>query len=229
MERKRKEMKKTLRKEENDFNFEYVVGVDEVGLGCIAGPILSVAICFKKDNLSYLREICLETKRTKYFITDSKQLPENVREYFYNKIITLYSSIGYGWVTTEEINEIKNIHLCGIISRSRAVNDLLRWSEVVPDVILVDGPKIFDKFNLKEKIKIETVVGGDAKYVSIAAASIIAKVTRDNFMKNLDNEFPQYDWKQNKGYRSPKHLNAIKKYGLSIHHRTYLINEKGGL
>jgi ribonuclease HII len=213
-------------KEENLGKFEYIVGIDEVGLGSIAGPVVAVAIMFDKPTLQYLRTITYQPKKKVYYITDSKQLPPKVREYFNEKILTLYKSIGYGIVTIEELNQIRNIYQGGVIARSRALVDLLRWTEAKPDLVLVDGPKEFEDY-LKQTVNlnVKAVVEGDKKYVSISAASIVAKVFRDNIMKKLAEEYPYYDWEHNVGYRSPKHLEGIRKYGTSKYHRVWMLQK----
>jgi ribonuclease HII len=216
-----------MKKEEDLNQFEYIVGIDEVGLGSIAGPVVAVAIMFDKSTLQYLRTITYRPKKKIYRITDSKQLPPEIREYFNEKILTLYKSIGYGIVTIEELNQIQNIYQGGMIARSRALIDLLRWAEAKPDLVLVDGPKEFEN-NLKQivNLNIIAVVKGDEKYVSISAASIVAKVFRDNVMKKLAEECPYYDWEHNAGYRSPKHLEGIRKYGISRHHRVWMLHNR---
>lgn len=217
-----------MRKEEKDFSFEYVVGIDEVGLGAIAGPVVAVALMFDKDTLEYLRTLTYQPKRKIYHITDSKQLPPEIREYFREKILQLYKAIGYGVVTVDELNTIKNISIGGAIARSRALTDLLRWTEVKPDLVLVDGPASFaeelKKLNLRG-INIKAIVKGDQKYISISAASIVAKTFRDNIMKQLAEETEFKSWKDNVGYRSKEHYQEIKKFGLSKYHRAYLIKE----
>jgi ribonuclease HII len=213
-----------MKKEENLGTFEYVVGIDEVGLGSIAGPVVSVAITFDKPTLQYLRTITYQPKKKVYYITDSKQLTPEVREHFAEKILTLYKSIGYGIVTIEELNQIQNIYQGGMMARSRALIDLLRWAEAKPDLVLVDGPKEFeDSLKQTVNLNITAVVKGDEKYVSISTASIVAKVFRDNIMKKLAEECPYYDWEHNMGYRSPKHWEGIKKYGFSEHHRIWMV------
>jgi len=220
-----------MKKEEDLGKFEYIVGIDEVGLGSIAGPVVAVAIMFDKPALQYLRTITYQPKKKVYHITDSKQLPPEVREHFNEKILTLYKSIGYGIVTIEELNQIQNVYQGGMIARSRALIDLLRWAEAKPGLVLVDGPKEFeDSLKQTVNLNITAVVKGDEKYVSISAASIVAKVFRDNIMKKLAEEYPFYDWEHNAGYRSPKHWEGIKKYGLSGHHRVWMLgsSQKSG-
>ena len=213
-------------KEEDLGPVEYVVGIDECGLGSIAGPVIAVAIMFDKQTLQYLRTVTYKPKKKVYYITDSKQLSPEVRCYFDEKILFLYKSIGYGIVTIEELNQIKNIYQGGMIARTRALADLIRWVEVKPDLVLVDGPKEFET-NLRQiiNLNIKAVVKGDEKYVSISAASIVAKVFRDRIMKDLAKECPYYDWEHNMGYRSPKHLEGIKKYGLSKYHRVWMVHK----
>ena len=213
-----------MKKEEDLNQFEYVIGIDEVGLGSIAGPVVAVAIMFNKPSLQYLQTITYQPKKKIYYITDSKQLPSEVREYFSEKILTLYKSIGYGIVPIEELNQIQNIYQGGMLARSRALTDLLRWTEVKPDLVLVDGPKEFED-GLKQivDLNIKAIVKGDETYISISAASIVAKVFRDNIMKKLAEEYPYYHWEHNMGYRSLKHLEGIKKYGFSAHHRVWML------
>lgn len=210
--------------EEQDFAFEYAVGIDEVGLGAIAGPIIAVACMFSKDKLPYLRQLDYKPKKKSYYITDSKVLPPEVREHFHEKILQLCDSIGYGVVTVEEINEIQNIATCGSIARSRALIDLLRWAVTVPEIVLIDGPQSFEDQLPIRSIKTKAVVKGDSKYVIISAASIVAKVTRDNIMKESHHMYPYYCWDQNAGYPTSSHIESIKKYGTTPEHRIYLVN-----
>lgn len=215
-----------MKNEEDQFQFKYVVGIDEVGLGAIAGPIVAVAIMFDKETLQYLRTITYKPKKKTYTIDDSKKLPADVREHFCQIILQMYKAIGYGIVLVNEINTIKSIYQAGIVARSRALFDLLRWSEILPDLVLVDGPPQFEKFltiSSFPQCTVKAIVKGDSTYISIAAASIVAKVFRDNIMKNLAEQFPEYKWEQNVGYRSVAHFEGIKKYGVTEHHRVFLL------
>jgi len=181
-------------------NIKLLAGVDEVGRGPLAGPVVAAAVIF--DSATIIEGI-----------NDSKKLTENKREEL-NKIIqTKALSFGFGIIEHTEIDEI-NILQATLKAMKQAIDNL----EVRPDVILIDGNKSFDS-----DIETKTIVKGDSKSFSIAAASILAKVKRDNMMRKFANNYPQYYWEKNKGYGTKQHVEAIKKYGATpLHRKTFL-------
>ena len=176
-------------------NYQGVVaGVDEVGRGPLAGPVVAAAVIIDQNNLIK-------------GIKDSKKLSKNKREELYVKITQNYVwSIGV--VEPKEIDEI-NILEATKKACVLAVEGLIKE----PSVVIVDGNMKFSDKRFVSYIK------GDDKSISIAAASIIAKVTRDRMMELLHQEFPYYFWAKNSGYGTKEHISAIEKYGSSIHHR----------
>lgn len=183
---------------ENDLinqNIEYIAGIDEVGRGPLAGPVVSCAVILPKGY--YLPGL-----------TDSKKLSEKKREFYYDKIINDAISYGVGIVDVSDIDKF-NIYNCTKISMIQAVNKLAKK----PDHLLIDAMSI--DINIPQT----SVIKGDEKSISIAAASIIAKVTRDRYMEELAKEFPEYHFEKNKGYGTKEHLLAIEKFGPTIYHR----------
>lgn len=173
-------------------------GCDEAGRGCIAGSVFAAAVILPPD---------IDIPE----LNDSKQLTEKQR-YALRPII---EQKAIAWavaeVTAQEIDEI-NILNASILAMHRAIAQL----SPQPEHIIVDG----NRFKPYEFIPYRTVVKGDAKYLSIAAASVLAKTYRDDYMLRLHNEFPHYQWSNNKGYPTAKHRKAIKEIGVSKHHRT---------
>lgn len=185
--------------------FQYICGIDEVGRGPLAGPVVAGAVILPKDcKLLY--------------INDSKKLSEAKREELYNLIIKDAVAYGIGVVSPERIDEI-NILQATYEAMRIAISNL----NVVPDLLLNDAVTIPDV-----TIKQVGIIKGDAKSISIAAASIIAKVTRDRMMKEYDKLFPEYGLSGNKGYGSAAHIDAIKEYGPSILHRNSFIKNFAG-
>ena len=172
-------------------------GCDEAGRGCLAGSVYAAAVILPPN---YENEL----------LNDSKQLSERKR-YLLRSIIENDAVAGaVGVVTAEEIDKI-NILNASILAMHRALDAL----KVQPEAIIVDG----NRFKPYNDVPYTTIVKGDGKYLSIAAASILAKTYRDDYMKTIAEEYPQYDWKSNKGYPTNKHRAAIKKYGISPYHR----------
>jgi len=184
-----------IEKKKNKLNYKIIAGVDEAGRGPWAGPVFSAAVILNDNNIPEE-------------INDSKKLSEKKRNNIYLEIISNHT-YGLGIAEVDEIDEL-NILGATLLSMERAINNLA----VNPDFILIDG-------NHKPKIEIdsESVIKGDTKSLSIAAASIIAKVERDKFMRKLDGKFPAYNWKKNKGYGTKDHQNALNKYGVTKYHR----------
>ena len=178
---------------------KYIAGVDEVGRGCLAGPVIAAAVILPSDH-----GIC--------GLDDSKRLTSKKRERLYTEIYKVALAIGIGSVEPQVIDEI-NILQASLVAMKKAIAGL----KPQPDFLLVDG-------NLKQMTHIsqKSIVGGDGLSESIAAASIVAKVFRDNLMKNYNDQFPQYRLDANKGYPTPDHLEALKIYGVSkIHRKTF--------
>ncbi len=181
--------------------YEYICGIDEVGRGPLAGPTVAGAVILPKDLLIY-------------YINDSKKLSETRREKLYDEIMEKAVAASVGIVSVESINETDNISLSVHEAMRQAIDKL----EVKPDLLLVDAVKIPDV-----TIKQVPIVKGDAKSISIAAASIIAKVSRDRIMVELDNIYPGYGFKDNKGYGTKEHINALKTLGRTPVHRDKFI------
>lgn len=172
-------------------------GCDEAGRGCLAGDVFAAAVILPSDFKNEL-------------LNDSKKLNEKQR-YMLREIIEREAVCwAVGIATHEEIDRI-NILNASILAMHRALDGL----KVMPQHIIVDG----NRFKPYKSVRSETVVKGDGKFMSIAAASILAKTYRDDYMNNLDKEYPQYGWKKNKGYPTKAHRDAILKYGVTPYHR----------
>lgn len=172
-------------------------GCDEAGRGCLAGSVYAAAVILPNDYQNDL-------------LNDSKQLTEK-RRYQLREIIERDAvAWAVGIVTPEEIDKI-NILNASILAMHRALDQL----KVRPEAIIVDG----NRFKPYNNIPHTTIVKGDGKYLSIAAASILAKTYRDDYMNRLAEEYPQYDWRSNKGYPTKKHREAIKQFGITPYHR----------
>lgn len=172
-------------------------GCDEAGRGCLAGPVFAAAVILPNDFSNEL-------------LNDSKQLTEAQRYALREVIEREAVAWAVGVVTAAEIDEI-NILRASILAMQRAVEQL----NVVPQHLLIDG----NRFTPYKNIPYTTVVKGDAKFMSIAAASILAKTYRDDYMLGISKEFPLYDWQHNKGYPTAKHRAAIREFGATPHHR----------
>ena len=172
-------------------------GCDEAGRGCIAGPVVAAAVILPRD-MDFPE------------FDDSKKLTEKQREKLRVKVLENAAAYGIGIVSAEEIDEI-NILNASFLAMHRAIDQL----KIRPELLLIDG----NRFNKYHDIKHQCIVGGDAKYQSIAAASILAKTTRDHIMQDLDSQYPLYNWKQNKGYPTIEHKNAVAEHGMSPYHR----------
>ena len=172
-------------------------GCDEAGRGCLAGPVFAAAVIlppdFKNDRLN-----------------DSKQLTEKQRYLLRDVIMREAVAYAVAKLDAPQIDEI-NILNASIKSMHLALDQLT----VRPEFIIVDG----NRFKPYNGVKYQTIVKGDGEYLSIAAASVLAKTFRDDFMLQIDKEFPQYNWAKNKGYPTADHRDAIKKYGITPYHR----------
>lgn len=185
---------------------KHLAGVDEAGRGPLAGPVVAAAVIFDKKTFHEQ-------------INDSKKISEPRREELYEWILKNCVAYGIGIIDHKEIDEI-NILQATLKAMKTAASKL----EPKPGLILIDGNKSF-----VSDIKSKTVVKGDAKSFSIAAASIIAKVTRDRMMKEYAGKFPNYGWGHNKGYATKEHISAIKKHGATeLHRKTFLNNILSG-
>jgi ribonuclease HII len=172
-------------------------GCDEAGRGCLAGAVYAAAVILPHDFHNEL-------------LNDSKQLSEKQRYALREMIEKEAVAWAVGVVTPEEIDKI-NILNASFLAMHRAIDEL----KVRPQHLLIDG----NRFNKYQDLPHTTIVKGDGKYLSIAAASILAKTYRDDYMKELHEAYPQYDWKGNKGYPTPKHRAAIAQYGITPYHR----------
>ena len=173
----------------------YIAGIDEVGRGPLVGPVVTAAVILPKDFYDER-------------INDSKKLTEKKRELLYDVIMENAVSVGIG-ISSEDVIDDINILEATKKAMIEAVNNL----SVKPEHLLIDAVK------LNVDIPQTSIIKGDAKSESIAAASIIAKVTRDRMMIELDKKHPEYDFKHNKGYGTKKHIEAIEKYGILKEHR----------
>lgn len=177
--------------------YELEAGCDEAGRGCLAGSVYAAAVILPKDYHNAE-------------LNDSKQLSAKKR-YKLREIVERDAlAWAVGIVTAEEIDRI-NILNASILAMHRALAQL----SVSPEAVIVDG----NRFKPYHNLPYSTIVKGDAKYLSIAAASILAKTFRDDYMDAIAAEYPQYDWLSNKGYPTKKHREAIKRYGITPYHR----------
>ena len=172
-------------------------GCDEAGRGCLAGSVYAAAVILPSDYQNDL-------------LNDSKQLTEKKRYQLREIIQRDAVAWAVGIVSPDEIDKI-NILNASILAMHRALDQL----KVRPEAIIVDG----NKFKPYQNLPHTTIVKGDGKYLSIAAASILAKTYRDDYMNELAKDFPQYDWLSNKGYPTKKHRDAIRQYGITPYHR----------
>ena len=172
-------------------------GLDEAGRGCYAGPVFAAAVILPKDFHHPL-------------LNDSKQLNEKQRDLLRPIIEKESIAFAVASVDNETIDKI-NILQASFTAMHLSINDL----KIVPEFLLIDG----NRFKAYPNIPHQCIIKGDGKYASIAAASILAKTYRDEFMQQIHAAFPQYGWDNNKGYGTAFHRNAIEQYGLCCHHR----------
>ena len=183
-----------------------LAGVDEAGRGPLAGPVVAAAAVIDRTAAK---------RRLLKLINDSKKLVEEDREAAYEAMIASgLVKFAVAEATVEEIDRV-NILQATFMAMRRALEALSQQPEVRPDVVLIDGNQIPPRLGCKA----ETIVGGDGRSYSIAAASIFAKVTRDRTMAQLAQTFPGYGWESNRGYGSSEHLAAIERLGPTPHHR----------
>ena len=177
-----------------------ICGIDEVGRGPLAGPVVAGAVILPKD--------C----KIKY-INDSKKLSAKMRDMLYDEIMEKAVAVGIGFVSEKRIDEINILN-----ATYEAMHEAIDKLGVKPDILLNDAVTI-----PKVDIRQVPIIKGDAKSISIGAASIVAKVTRDRFMEEMAKKYPQYDFASNKGYGSAKHIAALKEHGPCEIHRTTFI------
>ena len=181
----------------NFSKYKFECGTDEAGRGCLAGPVTAAAVILPLN---------FENK----LLNDSKQLSEKKRDNLKPIIETEAITFGVAHIFQKEIDSI-NILNASILAMHKSITQLI----IIPEFIIVDG----NKFKPYKNIPFETIIKGDSKYMSIAAASILAKTYRDLYMCKIHEEFPMYNWKQNKGYPTIEHRDAIRKYGITKYHR----------
>lgn len=172
-------------------------GTDEAGRGCLSGPVVAAAVILPEDFQHP-------------FLNDSKQLTDKQRQELKPYIEQRALSFGVSFVDEKEVDQL-NVLQASIAAMHRAVKQL----NPLPEFIIVDG----NKFNPYQDVPHQTIVKGDAKYLSIAAASVLAKTYRDAFMEKIHEEFPMYHWQKNKGYPTKQHREAIRNYGITKYHR----------
>ena len=186
------EFEKKLYKE----GYSFIAGIDEVGRGPLVGPVVTACVIlpknFKLDGL-----------------TDSKKLTEKKRNEFFDVIMKEALSVGIGIIDEDIIDKV-NIYEATKLAMYQAIDN----SKIKPDFLLIDAMKLE-----KTDIPSLSIIKGDLKSISISAASVIAKVTRDRMMYDLDKQYPMYNFKKNKGYPTKEHVEAIEKYGIIKEHR----------
>ena len=181
----------------NFSGFDLEAGTDEAGRGCLAGPVVAAAVILPKDFRHAL-------------LNDSKKLTEKQR-FLLKPYIEKYAlAYAVAFVWQDKIDKI-NILQSSILAMHQSISQL----KTTPQFIIVDG----NKFHNYESIPHQTIVKGDSKYMSIAAASILAKTYRDEYMQKIHDDFQVYNWQQNKGYPTKQHRDAIREFGVTKHHR----------
>jgi ribonuclease HII len=181
----------------NYSTLRFEAGTDEAGRGCLSGPVVAAAVILPADFKNEM-------------LNDSKQLSEKKRRLLRPIIEKEALSYGISFVYQEEIDEI-NILNASILAMHKSIDEL----SLRPEFIIVDG----NRFKNYQEVPHQTIVKGDTKYLSIAAASILAKTYRDDYMEKLHFEFPHYNWAKNKGYPTKEHRQAIREFGSTHHHR----------
>ncbi|KAB1153957.1 ribonuclease HII [Tenacibaculum aiptasiae] len=172
-------------------------GTDEAGRGCLSGPVVAAAVILPEDFQHNL-------------LNDSKQLSEKKRQELRPYIEEHALAYAVSFIHHEEVDEL-NVLQASITGMHRSLEQL----STQPEFIIIDG----NKFKPYKEVPYQTIVKGDAKFMSIAAASVLAKTYRDEFMEKIHQEFPQYNWKKNKGYPTKEHRNAIREHGPTPYHR----------
>ena len=210
-------------------NFSIECGTDEAGRGCLAGPVTAASVILQSPNLVLTKEEKKLEKLLFKSINDSKQLSEKKR-FELRPIIENLFDFSYIHINNDEIDEINILN-----ASMKAMQESILNLNTQPKYIIVDGNrplnaklgmkqtigKIFsaEEIEILKSIPNSSIIKGDANYLSIAAASILAKTYRDDFMDKIHDEFPMYNWKKNKGYPTKEHREAIRKYGITKYHR----------
>ncbi|MEK7452674.1 MAG: ribonuclease HII [Patescibacteria group bacterium] len=194
------------------FGYDFVIGVDEVGRGPLAGPVVAGACMFKKikdEKMEYLLSLG---------INDSKKLTPKKRESIFEEL-TRSDILSYGiGIVDEKIVDNINILQASLLAMKIAIENL-KIKDEKSVFVLIDGRELIPEVNLNQR----AIIGGDAKVLAIAAASIIAKVARDRIMDDYDKKYPEYGFKKHKGYGTKFHFEMIKKYGhCDIHRKSFL-------
>lgn len=180
--------------------YKMIVGIDEAGRGPLAGPVVAAAVI-------------LNPEKKIYGLDDSKKLTKEKREKLF-KEINIKAAVGIGQASSREIDKY-NIREATFTAMKRAVKNLLPELNINPDILLIDGNAVIPNLKIKQK----SIIDGDCKVNAIAAASIMAKVTRDNIVFDYAEKYPHYNFKSNKGYGTAEHIAALKKHGSSPVHR----------
>lgn len=192
---------------DKSFDLQFIIGTDEAGRGPGAGGVFASAVYFPNPDDKLIKELS--------FLNDSKKLSKKKREELYTIIIenTINSTV---CIEVEEIEQI-NILNASLKAMKLACKNVLASLKPndSPLAVLVDGNKLIKNFNYPQKF----IIKGDSKSASIAAASILAKVSRDRYMQELHEKYPQFNWVQNAGYLTREHINAIEQFGITPHHR----------
>ncbi len=186
---------------DKDFNTT-IIGTDEAGRGPAAGGVFAAAVCFKKVTDALIKDLAI--------LNDSKKLTAKKR----NSIYDVIKNSTLNEIVCVEVDEIEKINIlnASLKAMNLACSAIISNSDVM---VLVDGNKLIKNFNYPQQF----IIKGDSKSASIAAASVLAKVTRDRYMEKLHEEFPMYNWAKNAGYLTKEHLDAIDKHGLCKYHR----------
>jgi len=184
--------------------YRFVAGIDEAGRGPLAGPVIAAAVIFEKGT--YIPEV-----------RDSKKLRPEEREVLYEVICQQALSVGIGRVDPEEIDRINILE-----ATKKAMRQAIAALNPTPEYLLIDAVRLADVSPARRKIPSQSLIKGDDCCFSIAAASIVAKVTRDRIMIEYDRQFPQYGFARHKGYYTRQHIQALRKYGpCAIHRRSF--------
>ena len=200
-EQKRLEKLKEIEKEFFNKGAKYIAGIDEAGRGPLAGPVVVASVILNEDSM-------IEG------VNDSKKISEAKREKLYEVITKEAVCYGIGITYQDEIDEINILQ-----ATKKALTESIKALEIKPNIIMVDALEGIDTLSIPYK----SIIKGDAKCYSIAAASIIAKVTRDRIMREWDKIYPQYGFASHKGYGTAKHILALKEYGAcSIHRQSFI-------
>ena len=211
-------------------NFTLETGTDEAGRGCLAGPVTAAAVLLQ-HSMTSKQELEIDFDASFYkLINDSKQLSEKVRETLRPIIEQQALSFAVTHLHPKEIDEINILN-----ASMKAMQESILKLNTTPEFIIVDGNRALNaklgltttygkqfsrtEIALLKSIPNQSIIKGDSKYLSIAAASILAKTYRDEYMNSIHEEFPMYNWKQNKGYPTKEHREAIRKYGVTKYHR----------